>query len=53
MQQGNVGWVEIIEEGPDREADIRVGFGARRYWSKRLGISGVKYLGLRLHVGTR
>ena len=53
MQRGNVGWVELIEEGPDREADIRIGFGAGRYWSKRLGISGVKNLGLRLHVGTR
>ena len=53
MQRGNVGWVEIIEEGPDGVADIRICFGAGRYWSKRLGMSGVKNLGLRLHVGTR
>jgi hypothetical protein len=53
MQRGNVGWVEIIEGTIGIEADIRICFGAGRYRSKRLGISAVKNLGLRLHVGTR
>jgi hypothetical protein len=53
MQRGNVGWVEISEGSPGIKADIRICFGAGRYWSKRLGMSGVKNLGLRLHVGTR
>ncbi len=53
MQRGNVGWVEIIEGSIGIEADIRICFGAGRYWSNRLGISAVKNLGLRLHVGTR
>lgn len=53
VQRGNVGWFEIIEAGIGIEADIPICFGAGRYWSKRLGISAVKNLGLRLHVGTR
>lgn len=51
--RGNVGWIELSEGGPDRGPDIRICFGAGRYWAKRLGISAVKNLGLRLHMGTR
>ena len=53
IQRGNVGWIEIQQPNSYKpDGDLRLLFGAGRYWSKVDGISPVKNIGVRLHVGT-
>ena len=52
MQYGNVGWIEHSKKTQYSDEDVRLCFAAGRYWSRRRGVTPVKNLGTKLHVGT-